>query len=441
MLDKIFKFIEKFTPLKWRWILNHEGFKRYFANTGWLFGGQAFNLLISFFIGIWMARYLGPENYGVLSYTIAFVGLFAFIADLGISNIVNRELVKFPERRDEILGTALRLKIGGGIIALIIATGAIFLLNTSPLIRILVFLYSLTLIAQAINIISIFFQAQVEAKRNVRSQIISALISSLLKVIMIFSGLGVVYLIIIYVLDPIWLGLALVRAYRKFGLKIKNWSFNSLLAKEILLNSWPLMLASAISFIYLRIDQVMIGSFLGNREVGIYAVAVKLVELWFFVPVLICSSFLPALINSRKTDFLAYKKRLRNLFKLLSIIALIILLPIFIFAGKIILILFGSEYISGTLVLRITILTLLPVFVNHVIYNYLVVENFVKFNIYTTAMGAVLNVGLNLWLIKKIGISGAAVATLISYSFLIIAALFFAKIRNGLLTIFRSSEI
>ena len=80
MLDKIFALIGKFAPVKWRWIFSHGGFRRYFTNTGWMFFGQMFSLLISFFIGAWIARYLGPQNFGVLSFSMSFAGLFSFIA-------------------------------------------------------------------------------------------------------------------------------------------------------------------------------------------------------------------------------------------------------------------------------------------------------------------------------------------------------------------------
>src|SRR5574344_2906955 len=109
MLDKFFKTIEKITPSKYRWILNHDGFKRYFANIGWMFFGQMFSLLVSFFIGAWLARYLGPENYGIFNYAIAFAGLFVFVAPLGVDAILNRDLVAHPEQRDKLMGTAFIL--------------------------------------------------------------------------------------------------------------------------------------------------------------------------------------------------------------------------------------------------------------------------------------------------------------------------------------------
>ena len=129
MVNKLFNLIKKITPTKWHWALEHDGYKRYFANMSWMFFGQMFSLLVSFFIGAWVARYLGPENYGVLSYSIAFVGIFGFIASLGVDGILNRDLIETPERRDELLGTAFRLKLIGGTIAFCLAVASVLIFN------------------------------------------------------------------------------------------------------------------------------------------------------------------------------------------------------------------------------------------------------------------------------------------------------------------------
>jgi O-antigen/teichoic acid export membrane protein len=78
-------------------------------------------MLAGFFVGVWVARYLVPENYGILSYSLAFVALFQGIAKLGLDGIVVRELVKFPEKRDEFLGTSFWLKFIESVITFLIS--------------------------------------------------------------------------------------------------------------------------------------------------------------------------------------------------------------------------------------------------------------------------------------------------------------------------------
>ncbi len=179
MTERLFKLIEKIVPNKWHWVLQHEGHKRYFANMSWMFGGQMFSLLVSFFIGAWVARYLGPENYGVLNYSIAFVGIFGFIATLGIDSILNRELVKTPERKEELLGTSFLLKLIGGAIAFSLAILSVLIFQSEPRIKILVSLFAFSFILQSVNVISIYFNAEVKSKNNVRASIIATIISSI----------------------------------------------------------------------------------------------------------------------------------------------------------------------------------------------------------------------------------------------------------------------
>ena len=416
MLDKVFKFIERFVPMKYKWVLNHDGFKRYFANTGWMFGGQMFSLLVSFFIGAWLARYLGPENYGVLSYAIAFVGLFGFIASLGIDGILNRELVKFPEKRDELLGTAFRLKLIGGFIAFFLTVISAFLFATTPLIKFLIIIFSFSFILQAINVIVVYFQAEVKSKNNVLAILFATAASSFLKIIVILLDRGVIWIMVVFVLDSLWQGIGFLKAYQFYGLKIKKWYFSKNLAVKILKESWPLMLAVAASFIYLKIDQIMVGSLLGSREVGLYAAAIRLVEIWYFIPGIICGSLFPAIINAKKNNFLFYKKRLKALYLLIIGIALSIAIISTILAPWVLVILFGKAYSAAVVILQIYVWSGIGLFVGWVIVQHLLSENRSRGILVYNLLSMLTNVFLNIILIPRFGLTGAAWATLISYS-------------------------
>jgi O-antigen/teichoic acid export membrane protein len=433
MLDKIFSVIEKFTPPKLRWILNHEGFRRYFANTGWMFFGQMFSLLIAFFIGAWIARYLGPQNFGVLSFSMSFAGLFLFLASLGIDGILTRELVKYPEKQNELLGTSLALKIIGGSLAFIFAVCAAFLFEKDSLIRLLIILFSLTFILQAFSVIILFFQAKVLAKNVIKVQLISMAVSSVLKISAILLGLGVIYLLLIIVLDTVWMGWGLILTYRKFGLKIKDWKINWPLAKSIFKDSWPLMLSGAAISIYMKIDQVMIGNILGERQVGLYAAAVKISEIWYFIPVLICASIFPAIVNAKKTDPDLYKKRLHNLYWLMFYLAAGLAVPISILARPLVRIIFGQGYLPAAGALQIHIWAGIGIFLGVALSQYLISENLNIINFFMTLASAVLNIILNLFLIKAWGINGAAFATLISYLSIPVSFLIYTSIRSRLL--------
>lgn len=418
MIGRIFTIFEKITPKQYRWVFSHDGFRRYFANTGWMFGGQMVALSMSFFIGAWLARYLGPENYGVINYAIAFSGLFAFIASLGVDTILTRELVKNPENSNKLLGTGFVLKLIGGFISLSLISITVFIWEESSLNRSLIIVFSLNFIFQAFNVISSFFAARVESKYNSLVQIISVLFSSALKIVFILSGLSLVYLVFIFMADSIWQSILFLYNYKRRGFKISEWKFDKQLARKIWSGSRLLMLSAAAAFIMYRIDQVMIGNIIDEASVGLYAVATKCVEVWYFIPVIISSSLLPAIINARKTDEMTYRSRLKNLYKLMIFLSLLIAVFTTIFARPLVTFIFGLQYQASTAILQIYVWSSIGLFLSLAMNQALLTENKLK-TIFFSNLGVMLiNIALNIYLINKVGLVGAAWATLITYSLL-----------------------
>lgn len=415
MLDILFQKLKPIVPERWHWVLEHGGFKRYFANTGWMFFGQMFSLVVSFFIGAWLARYLGPENYGIVSYVIAFVGLFNFIAYLGIHNILLRDLATYPEKRNELLGTSFWLLFFGGIIAFILAVVSSFLFEPSTFVRSLIILYASTFLWSAFAVIAIFFQSTVQAKKNVQAGVISGIIASILKIILILTGQGIIWLVLIFIFEALLGTFVYIYIYKKSEYKIIEWKFNFKLAKEILSGAWLLAIAAAASYIFMRVDQVMVRNFLGETAVGLYAAAIKLVEIWYFIPGIICSSLFPAIMNAKKIDEKRYKNRLKNLYLLLGGLAVVIAIPISILAPWIIKFLFGSAYINSVGILKIYAWSGVGFFLNVGFYQYFLAENRLKSIFYFYLILMILNIFLNYNLIPRFGLNGAAWATMISY--------------------------
>lgn len=410
--------------------IKHTGFRRYFINTSWMFLGQMFSLIISFFVGAWVARYLGPSNYGLVSYTLAFVGIFGFIADLGIYNTINRELIKNPEKNYELMGTGFMIKLIGGSIAFFAVTISTFLLKINFFTKILIVLFALTFIIQAFNIVSNYFQSNVKSKSNVIAQVISSTISALLKIILILTRSGVTCLIAIYVLDVLLLNTFAIIAYYKQGLTIKKWRVNHSLMWKLLKDSWPLMLSAAASYIYLKIDQVIIGQLLDIQSVGYYAAAVKISEILYIIPGIICTSLFPAIINAQKTSSTLYHKRLMRLYWLMLIISIGSSLLITFLSKTIITVLFGALFSPSIPILNIYTWSSVGLFLGTAVTQYLLAENRTRL-IFNSNLGAMIaNITLNFILIPIIGMRGAAIATLISYLIVPASAFIYLKIKK-----------
>jgi len=416
----------------------HPGFQRYFKNTGWVFFGQFFSLVIAFFVGAYVARYLGPKNFGSMSYAISFVSLFGFLAGFGVDSILNRELVKCPEKKDELLGTSFWMKLVGGLLLIITVNTISFFTNSDFLTKTLILIFSFTFIFQSFNVIGSFFQSQVISKKVVKAQIVTSLLSAVIKLIFIYLNLGVIWIMSIYIFDSITLALGFIFIYykkEKIFLKIK---INKTILISLLKNSAPIMFSVIALTIYGKIDQVIIKKMLDETAVGVYAVAVKISEIWYFIPGLICTSLFPAIVNAKKTDPRSYKKRIIALYSLLIYLGLALSIIIFFLSEPVIGLVFGPAYLLSIKISKIYAWSGISVFLMTGFWTYLLNENYTKIYLFATITGAVSNIILNLIFIPRYGVIGSAYATLISYWLPPLSLILFKKTRPQILLAIKS---
>jgi O-antigen/teichoic acid export membrane protein len=410
--------------------LKSETFKKYFKNTSWLFTEKILRLLISFVVTVLVVRYLGPEQFGLLSYAISFYGLFSTISILGLENISIRELVKYPGRRDDILGSAFLLRLIGGIVTIILIALTLFISGEPTEISILILIISTSAIFQSFSVIDYYFRAEVKAKYSVYVMMASVLFTSLLKILLIILKAPLIYFAIVLSVEFFAMAAGFLLVYKYNKLKIINWNFREETAMNLLKDSWPLILSGLVIAIYTKIDQVMIKNMLDSKELGNYAAAVRLSEAWYFIPIALTNSLFPAIVNAKKLSNKFYLNRMQKLYDILAWIAITIAVPVSIFSGDIINIIFGSEFQSAAPVLTIYIWAGVAVFLGVASSQYLITENFTKLSFFRTLIGMVINVILNLVLIPKYGIIGAAYATLISYSVAVFSIILFPKARK-----------
>ena len=396
---------------------HHSGFRKYFANTSWLLGERALRIAVSLFVGIYVARYLGPERFGLLSYALSFVGIFVALATLGLDEVVVRELIKTPEQREKILGTSFLLKLVGTLLMWAAILVAIPLTENDLQTNILIIIIAFGTVFLAFNVIDLNFQAKVKSKYVVHAQFVQLIISSIVKIILVVNEAPLIWFASVYSLDVIVLAMGLVFAYLYNGDNIFSWKWSFETSKYLLHDSWPLILAGVVISVYMKIDQVMIKEMLGAKEVGLYAAAVKLSEAWYFIPMAIASSLFPAIINAKVYQKEVYYQRLQKLYDLMVWIAIAIALPTTFLSTLVVEFLYGKEYLGSSSVLIIHIWTAVFVFLGVASSKYLLAENFIKKTFYRTFIGALLNIIMNYYLIGIIGIQGAAISTLVSHFF------------------------
>jgi len=404
-----------------------ETFKKYFKNTSWLFTEKILRLLISFVVTVLVVRYLGPEQFGLLSYAISFYGLFSAISILGLESISIRELVKNPGKRDNILGSVFLLRLIGGIVTLILISLTLFISGESTDISILILIVSTSAIFQSFSVIDYYFRAEVKAKYSVYVMTASVLITSSLKILLIILEAPLIYFAIVFSVEFFAAAAGFLLVYKYNKLKIFNWKFRKELAINLLKDSWPLILSGLVIAIYSKIDQVMIKNMLDSKQLGYYAAAVRLSEAWYFIPIALTNSLFPAIVNAKNVSNKFYFNRMQKLYDILAWMAIAIAIPVSIFSKEIIYIIFGAEFQSAAPVLTVYIWAGVAVFLGVASTQYLITENYTKLSFFRTLVGMVFNVILNFVLIPEYGIIGAAYATLISYSIATFSLIFIRK--------------
>lgn len=390
-------------------------FVKYFFNTGWMFAEKVLMLAVAFFVGIYMARYLGPAKYGLLNYSISFVFLFQAFSKLGLDGIITRNIIRYPQQTRSILGSSFVLKSLGSVLCILLIFITIHFSETDSETKILIAIIALSMIFSGFESVQFYFEAKVAAKYNSITNSFAKLTASTVKIYLIIIQSDLIWFALVFSIEIILRNITAIIFYQYLNKDIFRFKFSKKISTEMLRDSWPMIISGIAVMLYLRIDQVMIKQMLDERSTGLYSAAVNLSEIWYFIPVVVSSSVFPAIIDAKNKGKVFYEKRLQQLYNFMSLIAVVITVPIFIFGKDLINLVFGNSFSEAGAVLQIHILSLLFVFMGQASGKWLLAENFVKISMYRTLAGAGVNIAANYFLIKYYDIIGAAYATLLSY--------------------------
>ncbi|MDA3779377.1 MAG: flippase [Bacteroidales bacterium] len=383
-------------------------------NLFWLFFDKIIRILGSLLVGIWIARYLGPSDFGILNYALAYTALFMLFVNLGLDQIVVRELVKFPEKTHELMGTAFTLKLTGAITGIMAVYFSLCLTEIDILTKTIIFIVSLTFIAQSLNVVDYFFQSKILSKNVVIARNSAFLISTLLKIFFIINKYSVIYFAMANCLDCFMASLFLIMIYTKAGNQISLWRFNKKIAKKLILYCWPLAISVFLITIHMKIDQVMIGNMLNTEQVGVYSVAVRLSEAWYFIPGILVSTLMPYFIELRETDKNLFKFRLMQLYALMFWMGIGVGIFIIFFGEDIIKIFFGYNYSSAYKAMVINIWGGIFVAQSYAKGIWVINENLQFHRITANIIAVTINIVGNYYVIPLYGITGAAIVTLVT---------------------------
>jgi O-antigen/teichoic acid export membrane protein len=382
-------------------------------NMGWLFFDKVLRMGVGLLVGVWVARYLGPEQFGLFSFASAFVGMFGAVAGLGLQSIVVRDIVRDPACKEETLGTAAVLQLLGGFLSYGCVLGAIFMMRPEDtLAMLLVAILGSIMLFRFSDVALYWFESQVLSKYIVWVQNGCFLIFAAIKVGLIASNAPLLAFAWATAAEALIVALLIFFMLGLRGPKLQQLRFSLLRAKALLADSWPLLLSAMSIMVYMKIDQIMLGQMLGDDAVGIYSAAVRISEVWYFIPMMIVASVFPSILEAKKRDEAQYLQRLQRLYDLMVWMSIVIALPMTFLSAPIVVALFGEAYVDSGAVLAIHIWASVFVFLGVASNQWFVAENRQILGFQRTFIGLIVNIILNYILIPRFGVIGAAVATL-----------------------------
>jgi O-antigen/teichoic acid export membrane protein len=393
--------------------------------------------LVRFGVGLFVsgcvARYLGPLQFGLLSFATSFVFVFGAIASLGMENVAIREIVRCPDVQEEIVANVFFLRLASGFAAFLAAIVLIILLRPGETqTHWLVGISAAGMLFQAFDALTYRFYAQLQAMHVVKAKNFSFLVISTIKVGLVighapltafaWAGLGEVILGCI--------GLTII--YQR-KIPHVNWRFDLKTSRRLTKDSWPLVVSGIALFVQARIDQLMLAEMAGMAALGQYSAALRLVEGFNILPVIITNSVFPSVTRARKDKFEIYDERMLNIYRCMFILFLLIATPVTLFAKKIVAIVYGHNYREAGTLLPIMMLRLFFTCFGVARGIYIANENLFRYSLLTTTCGSFVNIFMNYLLIPRFAAIGAVWSMILSFAVMVFLIDFFpAPLRKNL---------
>ena len=387
-----------------------------FDNMGWLLIDKVLRMGAGLLVGVWVARYLGPKQFGLFNYSLAFVGIFGAIAGLGLQSIVVRDTVRDPSSKAETIGTAASLLFISGALAYGCCLGAIFWLRPDEILaKALVAILGSVMLFKASEVAIYWFESQVTSKYTVWVQNGIFLIFSCIKVILIMNKAPLLVFAWATMLEALMVASLMIIMLGLKGIKLLDLKVSLAKAKSLLTDSWPLLFSGIAIMIYMRIDQVMLGQMADDQEVGIYSAASRISEVWYFMIGIVLTSVFPTLASQHAENNEFLSRRWVQLYRVMFWMSISSALIVTFGSSFLVGLLYGNAYQEAQPVLCILVWAGVNVAIGSVWSNWLLLENKLQIGLYGHLVGAGLNIILNILLIPDFGAKGSAYATLLSY--------------------------
>lgn len=395
-------------------------------NAGWLIAGRVVQMILSFFVSVLTARYLGPSNYGVINYAGAYVAFFTSLCTLGINSVIVKDFVDYPDEQGEAIGTTIILRAISSVLSSITIVGLVSIIDKGePVTVIVASLCSVALVFQIFDTFNYWFQSRYESKITSIATLIAYCATTIYRILLLILKKNVIWFAFATSVDYICLGVVLIYFFKSHnGPKLR---FSLKKGKSLLSRSYHYIISGMMVAIYGQTDKLMLKQILGEEAVGYYSLAASINLMWVFVLTAIIDSFLPTIMRLHNIDKVAYEKKNRQLYAIIIYISFAVAICFVIFGKLFITKVYGDSYLGAVVPLRIIVWYTTFSYLGVARNAWIVCENKQKYLKYMYLSAIIMNVLLNVLLIPKMGASGAALASLLTQIFTSIIIPYFIR--------------
>ena len=395
---------------------------RIISNVFWSLAGKLTGLVSALLVGIFVARYLGPTQYGVMNYAVSFVTLFLVIATFGFENIEIREEAKANDQKDTILGTVFVLRLLLSLVTIILISVVAYINEADTYTFGIIMVYAITVMLTPFEVIRNYFTSLVQNEYIVKVGIFRTVLSGVIKVVLLLVHASLVWFVISLVFDAFVLAQGYCYVYKKKIGSMRSWRFDKEWACYLLRQSFPLLLSGVAATIFLQIDQIMIGNMIDKTSVGYFSVASKFVEVLLYVPTILIQTVSPLLVKERKNNLESFREKAQIFMNITVWLCVVCAIFMVLCSRYIVLWTFGMKYLASIVILQILSFKIVGVALNIVSGQLLIIEEKQKYFVLRSLSGCIVCVVLNLLVITRFGVGGVAavaIATQLAAGFLI----------------------
>lgn len=388
-------------------------------DTAWMMLERGVRIAVGFLVGIYCARLLGPNDYGIYAYALSLFTMFAFLGQAGLESVLVRVLVHAPDSKVATLQSALTLRLLGSLACLALALVAAVAMSTEKLpITPLVALIATGGVVQSFWVVEAWLHAQRFFRTSAGARSLGICLAALLRLYAVTSSNPLLALAAVSIAEAMITAGLLVFTSHGHGLDVR--AVTRFPEPQALRSLWRessrMLLATFAIAVYARIGMVMLGKLSGPIEVGLFSAAASLSEAFYAIPIALMAAATPRLANAYLRDTREFSAHMAKLLRTTSLAGLTIAISITILSDWTIQLTYGGAFARAAPILAIHIWSTWLVFISSASEPWYINHGLLKQYLAKTMLAGAANIALNLILIPIYGGVGAAAATLVSYA-------------------------